>query len=50
MGAWGTLRHPEALMWSDSAGRIIFARGQGKLIFYTLRGAGQEIQIMCSSR
>lgn len=31
------------------AGRVIFARGQGKLIFYTLRGAGQEIQIMCNA-
>lgn len=31
-------------------GRVIFVRGQGKLIFYTLRGAGVEVQIMCNAR
>ena len=33
-----------------NAGRVIFVRGQGKLIFYTLRGAGSDVQIMCNAR
>lgn len=31
------------------AGRVMLARGQGKLIFYTLRGAGAELQIICAA-
>ncbi len=32
-----------------SAGRVLTIRTQGKLAFYTVRGSGSEVQIICAA-